>query len=179
MRKTLIITLLFLFTSINCLSFDVERTSAGVLNSYKGFGFYAKVPSDAFSWHSFQLYADIYGMPSGLISSPGVLFNYSKNQILHTDANDGFYRIIHAGPGIAIGYANDSGKNRPGVIAGLSGNAGCLWMFDSGFGIDVSLSLIAGLHVRKDKSLSNNILTFYNNGLYESWLPLVSIFYKF
>ena len=159
----------------------------GVFNSLKGIGAALELPAkDSSEFNSFALYAEIFGIPTGRCSEPGVKFNWSHNFILWDTEKDSTVYSIYAGPGISCGYMRDFelGKRKdkslvltkkPGVMTALSGTGGARFSFSGRIALDLSFTLDLGIFVRRDEALNNFDLNLYRNGLAQSLYPQLSI----
>lgn len=159
----------------------------GVFNSLKGIGAALELPAkDPSEFNSFALYAEIFGIPTGRCSEPGVKFNWSHNFILWNTEKDSTVYSIYAGPGISCGYMRDFelGKRKdkslvltkkPGVMTALSGTGGARFSFSGRIALDLSFTLDLGIFVRRDEALNNFDLNLYRNGLAQSLYPQLSI----
>ena len=149
----------------------------GSIHSPKGFGVYADTVWPGRGFNSFGVYADIYGIASLKASVPGIRFSFLHNVVLGQGSlaqGDVTYSIF-AGPGLMAGYLLDNDM-RLGIAAGLSGDAGVRFDFPSSFSVSVFLQGDLALHL---KLSGHTTLSMYKNGLYQAWIPMLSISYHF
>ena len=170
-----------------CCSAAAQQRAFGLYNCLKGFGVNLEVAgADGEFVDSYTLFADIYGFPTGRTDSPGVKFNYSREFPLLEVLENNVSYSLYAGPGFSTGLVRDFEKNyyqdlshplekNPGFIAALSGIFGCRFGFRNRIVLDLSFTLEAGLHIRKDESGGNAQVSLYKNGIFESFYPQLSI----
>lgn len=157
-----------------------QEVSAGLFNSFKGFGLSTRIMSEDAESRSFSLYADIYGLPLAEVSgAPGVKFNYSHDSVLRSYRAGSAAASLYAGPGMTIGYARDFRKGDFGLVAALSGELGCRFRFDRRIVMDICMQTEAGVWIAKDKYLQNITLSLYKNGFIMTILPQLRLEYEF
>lgn len=168
------------------ISSYAQRPSIGVFNSLKGIGAALELQKGTEEFNSFAVYAEIFGIPTGRCSDPGVKFNWTHNFILWNIENDATVYSIYAGPGASCGYMRDFevGERKdasltltknPGLMAALSGSGGCRFSFNSRIALDLSFTAELGIFVRRDEELNNFDLNLYRNGLVQCFYPQLSI----
>lgn len=161
--------------------------SAGVFNSIKGVGATVRFPS-GMEFGNISLYAEIYGIPTGRCSTPGVKLCYSHNIILKGMEFETARLSFYAGPGVSVGYMRDAeiGKyegtdftlaRNSGFMAALSGTGGCLFNFSRNIALDLSFTAELGIHVRRDEKVHSLNMNFYRNGLLQALYPQLSILF--
>lgn len=139
-------------------------------------------------FENIALYAEIYGIPTGRCSSPGVKLCYSHNVILKRMEFETARLSFYAGPGVSAGYLRDAeiGKyegtdftltRNPGFMAALSGTGGCHFNFCRNIALDLSFTAEIGIHVRRDEKVHSLNLNFYRNGLLQALYPQLSILF--
>ncbi|MBR3284645.1 MAG: hypothetical protein IKI70_00010 [Bacteroidales bacterium] len=149
----------------------------GTIHSPKGFGVFADFLWTGRGFNSFGFYADIYGISSLKASVPGIRFSFLHNVVLKQGSlgeGDATYSLF-AGPGLMAGYVMDRDV-RQGFAAGVSGDAGVRFDFPSSFAVCIFLQADLALHM---KMHSQTTLSLYQNGLYQAWMPVLSISYRF
>lgn len=163
-----------------------QRPSLGIFNSLKGLGAALELPASDGEFNSFALYVEIYGIPTGRCSEPGVKFNWSHNfEIKRFEAESTVFSIF-AGPGVSTGYMRDfevgqriqgslALTKNPGVMAALSGTGGCRFSFESRIELDLSFTAELGILVRRDETVNDFNLNMYRNGLMQCIYPQLSI----
>lgn len=169
-----------------------REISAGLFNSAKGFGLSLILPAkDNDSFESFDVYADIYGFPTGRAAYyPGIKVQALHNVVLDAKTLPSYNRFIYTGIGACAGYVRDYEKfsrwetgpaylimNMGGIVC-ISGAAGIRWDF-SRVVLDLSLQADAGFYMRRHETQGNMIFQLYKNGLYNSFYPQFKIMWKF
>lgn len=160
------------------MSAGAAAPSAGLFNSYKGFGLSFMREGKDRQDYSFTLIADIYGLPSGTVEKPGIKGNFSRIYMMDL-IPAGFADVrIYAGPGISVGYVHDRGKGNPGFVGALSGTAGLHADFGRNISLQFGFTAEFGLHYRTDERFDIKDLSFYKNGIFESLYPELTIYFK-
>ena len=149
----------------------------GTIHSPKGFGAFADVVWPGHGFNSFGVYADIYGISSLKASVPGVRFSFLHNVVLKQGSlgDDGATYSLFAGPGVMVGYLLDR-DIRVGVAAGITGDVGVRFDFPSSFGVGVFFQGDLALHMKMGQQTT---VSLYKNGMYQAWIPVLSISYNF
>jgi len=179
---------LFLLTGIRA---NAQEFGMGMYNSFKGFGLILHKPCRDGHVDRYQLFLDIYGIPSGRSGAPGAKFNYTRTSALKSiTADDGVIYTMYVGPGISAGYLRDYEKgyysdsdrllkkNMGGMMA-LSGMFGCIIEFGKKIYLDITLTMEGGFHIRKGEEDGGAKMSFYKNGVYQSVYPEFGIIVKF
>ena len=161
----------------------------GAFNSPKGFGAVLEFVSGKNETNVFSAYADMYGIFEGRCAAPGFKINYTRCKSLKDIELNGVNCKLYAGPGFTTGYArqyepyyNDYRKylsRNYGVIACLSGTAGCRFDFGSSISLDLSWTVEAGVHMRLDENSREFKLGLYKNGLISALYPQLTIYFGF
>lgn len=121
--------------------------------------------------------ADLYNVLDGTYTSPGYRAGYYMSFPLITkELSDDCHFAFEAGPGMTAGLVRDAKKDR-GVMAGLSGIAAIDLIFKK-ITITCSAMAILGFHLDYENS-ETGTLELYLNGLKQSWMPEISIKYRF
>lgn len=167
-----------------------QGPSWGLFNSPKGFGVSAESPVKGGTFNSFDLYADIYGLPNGRASSyPGVRIQALHNMVLRSYDKPGRSSFVYAGFGAAAGYVRDfeSFSRWNGGPAYLIMNMGGIVCISGAFGVrcdfadvtlDLGLQADAGFYIRRHESHGNLMFELYRNGLYNSLYPQLRILWN-
>ena len=174
-RALVIAAFLFLHLSMSARPAGEKDVYWGTLHSPKGFGAFADFVWQGSGFNSFGVYADIYGIASLKASVPGIRFSFLHNVVLKQGSlgdGDASYSIF-AGPGLMAGYLLDKDM-RLGIAAGLTGDLGVRFDFPSSFAVGIFLQGDLALHM---KLHSQTTLSMYQNGLYQAWIPMLSISY--
>lgn len=176
----LIPTLLALILSAHQIE---AKGSLSLYNSPKGFGASLLLPSagDGSQILAMTVAADMYGVISGVYTDPGIRLNITRFGLSETMGGITFF----AGPGFTIGHVRDFNRDDfvpspdsfhgQGFTAALSATGGMRLSFDRSVSLAFSLSAETGIHIRKDRETSGNVLAVYKNGLYRLLFPEISI----
>ena len=181
LTKALVIAaLLFLPLSLPARPAGEGDVYWGTTHSAKGFGVYADFLWRGSGFNSFGVYADIYGISSLKASVPGVRFSFLHNVVLKQGSlgEDGATYSYFMGPGVMAGYLMDR-DIKLGFAAGLTGAAGVRFDFPSSFAVCIFLQGDVALHLKREQLESHPTLSLYKNGLYQAWMPVLSISYHF
>ena len=119
----------------------------------------------------------VYGISSLKASVPGIRFSFLHNVVLKQGSmgeGEVSYSIF-AGPGVMAGYVLDRDM-RQGIAVGLTGDMGVRFDFPSSFAVGIFLQGDLALHM---KIHSQTTVSLYQNGLYQAWIPVLSISYNF
>ena len=163
-----------------CPQMAAQTLYAGILNSPKSIGIEADFPDSDNSFKSLSLTMDFCGFYSGKHSRPGIKAGYSFNRFISIKEKEHLDIIFYMGPGVSAGYVYDNGKSdRAGAVLSLTGTAGWFFRFNRKICLNLSWTLEAGMHVRKDESSGNMKLAFYKNGVYRFPYPQLSIIRQF
>ena len=179
-KALVIVALLFLPLSLPARPAGEGDVYWGTIHSPKGFGAYVDVLWPGHGFNSFGVYADIYGISSLKASVPGIRFSFLHNVVLKQGSlgDEGATYSLFAGPGLMAGYLLDR-DIRIGLAAGLTGDAGIRFDFPSSFAVSIFLQGDVALHLKREQIESNPTLSLYKNGLYQAWVPVLSISYHF
>ncbi|MBR5042124.1 MAG: hypothetical protein IKX67_02700 [Bacteroidales bacterium] len=179
-----------LLLALAAVPLRVGAQELGLYNSPKGIGATLRQQEHDGIFHSALFYVDIYGVATSRCSYPGYKLNVSRQYVLKSIPRNGYTMTFYAGPGLSAGYVRDHDKGRgldmtslmsdyQGVMAGLSGDAGCRFDFGGNIALDLSLMAEAGVHVRQDTKGGNFLkLSIYNNGLIQSVFPQLTFLFK-
>lgn len=163
----------------------------GLFNSPKGFGASVQTEVRDGRFNSFDVFADIYGMPTGRAANyPGIRVQAFRNFVLSDISMPADFSFIYAGMGMSAGYVRDfeSFTRWERGPAYLLKNMGAVCCLSSQFGakacfggiiLDLGLQMDLGLFVRKHETQGNLMLELYKNGLYNVLLPQLKIMWRF
>ncbi len=173
---------LFLAVSVfsNVLETEARPRSAGASFSFNGSGI---VYNHNVGKQSFLEVSAVLDYPLVILSethSPGIKARCIYNFCLGNPSSD---LVWFAGPGLAAGYAHDSGTglmNGPfkyGIIAGICANFG----FEYSFDVPVSISLCISPVLASHFTSANNVvgMHLFTSGLLFSLTPQLNICYAF
>lgn len=185
MKKPLTITLTAIAVLLG-IQTHAQPVSAGIFNSLKGIGATVELPHGTDEFTSLSAFVEIFGIPTGRCDKPGGKFNFSHNFIFRKYDNDATLFELYAGPGLSAGYMRDFevGKrvdtilkltDTPGLMAALSGRAGCRFSFEKRIALNLSFTAEFGIHARRDRNVNNINVRMYHNGLLQCLYPELSI----
>ena len=179
-KALVIVALIFLPLSLPARPAGEGDVFWGTIHSPKGFGVYADFLWPGHGFNSFGVYADIYGISSLKASVPGVRFSFLHNVVLKQGClgEDGASYSFFLGPGVMAGYLMDR-DIRAGLAAGVTGDTGVRFDFPSSFSVCIFLQGDLALHLKREHLESHPTLSLYQNGLYQVWMPMISIGYHF
>lgn len=173
-----------------CICADAQNHGLGLFNSPKGFGisYEQEGTKSTEFFSSYSLYADIYGLCASRTPHPGIKFNASRLYYIDIINGQQTSYIFYVGPGITAGYAHDFEKDywldfyktlskRAGAILALSGTGGCRITFNRSIMLDLSLTIEAGMHLRKENGSTK--LSLYKNGIIQTLYPQLTIYTLF
>ena len=181
------------FLSLCCFASAQEhKLRTGLLSSLKGAGISLQIDSPSGSEVDvINLYADIYGLPTGRTSDLGVVLSYSHNYVLKTFGNSDVSAALYSGVGVSLGYVHDYEKGvfsktherllekRMGGIVCLCINGGLAVDFERNLTIDLSFSFNPGLHIRTESRNNSLKVSPYKLGVYQLIIPQLSLLYRF
>lgn len=168
-----------LFVLALLLSADAARAQSRALGasfSYSGIGITYEHDMDSQSFIDMQLRAETsslftYG------SRPGISASFSWNMIFSSiDSKNGNIVRFYAGPGLAIGSAEDI-KGVGGKFFGLKGRVGCECAFSRKVAISFSLSPVLGAHIKSEEGTM--IMLPFKMGMLYGIMPEVGIKHVF
>ncbi len=153
-----------------------QTKAAGASFSYAGVGVVYEHHTDADSFIDVNIRMETTSMYT-IGKNPGVSASFTWNMVF-AQAESGCGNIIRffAGPGAAIGFADDFRKGR-GWMLGLKGKIGGECTFSRNINVSLSISPVLGMHLSIEKGMMNMLL--YKNGLMYSIMPEVGIKYAF
>lgn len=166
-----------------------QDSSFGLFNSPKGFGLaFQKETQPGFD--ILELYADTYGVFSGRCQDPGLKISYTHAYVLGEFAGDEYLCSFYVGPGCGMGYIRDfeSGifmkdvlplSRNKGIAAALSVKSGFVFQFQRRIDLDLGFKFEGGIHVRPEERGRGLALSLYENGVYQTFLPELSILFRF
>lgn len=186
---------LLTLTALLCLCSGHEAVAQeyafGISNSLKGVGVVFEYSSAPYTFNSFILGMDMYGMPTGRSRYPGGRFSYSHNVIFDEFEHDGIICDFYWGVGCSTGYLHDFEKGQfavpggtvlrqnYGIMAAINGSYGARFIYRGNFCIDLRLTGEFGLHLRRDEIHGNLDMSCYLNGLTRAIYPQLQINYMF
>ena len=174
--KKIVSVLCFLLVA-GCLSCAAQPL-LGLYNSTKGFGINAIRPvSGQEEFDNFCLYADIYGLPLGKSTAPGVFFGYTRDYIFRTIEIDQIVFDFYAGAGASAGYVRDREAERMGGVFALCGDVGVRADFSRLISVALSFRTDLGLYMSKESASAALLFSFYRNGLIRTLHPQISILF--
>lgn len=173
-RISIMLALSLMAMQFNAFAGDL---SAGIFNSYKGFGICLDHNATEDIINSYSLYADVYGMYDGTYDDAGVKLVYLHyNKIGTIDSRFARYDL-YLGPGASTGYARDHAADKPGII--LTADLGLAFRASFKRSIDLELGIVAELGFISGNSEGKAQIKIYNNGLLQALIPTFKIMYRF
>lgn len=151
--------------------------SSGLYNSPKGFGLSLDYYATADILNSYSVYADIYGMLSGIYKGAGVKFVYLHYNRLSCFETDYARFDVYLGPGSSIGYVRDYNYEQFGFILTADLSFSIRACFKRNF--DIELANVAELGFLVGDESGHTQLKIYNNGLVQSLLPSLKLMFRF
>ena len=151
--------------------------SAGLYNSPKGFGISLDYNANADILNSYTVYADIYGMMSGIYRGAGVKFVYLHYNRLSWFETDYARFDVYLGPGASTGYVRDYNYDRFGFILTADVSFAIRACFKRNF--DIELANVAELGFLMGEDEGHTQLSIYNNGLLQSLIPSLKLMIRF
>ena len=173
----LVLTILLLPIGHDALA--QKGLAVGSFQSFKGMGlsFETLSPSGR-EFNTFTLYADLASVYLGYNPDPGVKFNFSHNiRIAQFKLQTLDDLSLIAGSGFSTGWVKDSGKDVYGLCGALSGTFGARAVFPSRICFILGISLETGLLLYDNGG--NPRTTLYRDGIFQTILPHLTIFYQF
>lgn len=151
----------------------------GTFHSFKGLGLSAEIPSSKpKEYNSFSLFADLARVYTGDSPSPGVKFNMSHNiRIVDFKPRTADRISLFSGAGFSAGWVRDSGKDCYGLTGALSGTIGARAAFSCNIVLSLGITLETGILLYKDNGHIKS--TLYRDGIYQTVLPHLGIYYLF
>ncbi|MGM9742305.1 MAG: hypothetical protein ACI3ZC_04535 [Candidatus Cryptobacteroides sp.] len=154
-----------------------QKAELGVISSPRSAGIALLLSGKGENRSLIRTYVDLYKVIDGTCETPGYKVDYHMlYRVCDRKFSDDFSLNLSAGPGAAAGYVHDKGKNR-GLGLGLSGAFIMALEFRS-VTLAAGISAILGCHVSSSR-LHDKTLDFYKNGVYQSYIPEITISYRF
>lgn len=185
-RKILASALLALL----CTAAQGRDWLAGLFQSPRGIGLTVVLDGAGRELDIFTLRNDFYGILSGRTAQSGACLTYTHDYVFLVREDPDRRLMLHAGAGAAFGYVHDYEKGffsaydralvrRPGWMTALAGNAGLRADFRRRITLDLSFSVLPGIHLRTDPDTGTLIASLYRNGLGQAFFPQVNLLYRF
>ncbi len=150
----------------------------GILSSPRHAGLTARFSFRSGTPSILRAYTDLYGVLDGKYSQPGYKVDYYiMFPFFSSSFKDGTVLEIAAGPGAMAGYARDRSACS-GSVFGLSALLSAEFRFNVPIVISLGFSASLGGHVIFDDRFGGT-MKFYRNGMYDAWIPELSIRYRF
>ena len=154
-----------------------QRAELGIISSPRSAGIALLLSGKSGNRSLIRTYVDLYKVMDGTCEVPGYKVDYHiLYQVYDRSFSDDFALILSAGPGAVAGYVRDKGKER-GLGLGLSG-AFIMSMEFRSVKLSAGISAVLGCHVSSSR-LHDRTLDFYQNGVYQSYIPEITISYSF
>ena len=167
--------------ALACLAVHINASagglSAGLFNSVKGFGFSIDYNASEDILNSYTVYADVYGMYSGVSHNAGIKFVYLHyNRLSQLESTHARYDIF-LGPGSSTGYVRDLGAEKYGLI--LTADLAVALRVYFSRNLELELATIAELGFSYGESDNKSQLDIYANGLMQALQPTLKIMVRF
>lgn len=156
---------------------DAGELSAGVFNSFKGFGLSLDYAPSTGILNSFMVYADTYRVFSGTYRDAGIKMVYLHYNRLKSFESDAASFDILLGPGASTGYVRDAGSELFGFI--LSADVAIALRARFQRNIDLELGAVAELGFISGDNGGKFQMSMYDNGLAQALLPFLKILVRF
>lgn len=191
MYKALHATLLAVSLLLFCPTLPGQERLLGLYQSPKGVGISAVIESaGGLEMDILTLRSDFYGMLSGRTQEAGVCISYTHDYVLYRQENDEYGFRIHIGAGGLFGFTHDFEKGffsayerrlerKHGWTGALAGNAGLRFDFARNLSMDLSFSILPGIHLRTDDKTGALLVSFYKAGVYHAFYPQFNLMYRF
>ena len=169
-----------------------QEAMAGLYQSAKGVGltamFYSYGGDEA---DIITLRTDFYGILTNRTRQPGVCLTYTHDYVFFEQEGEDFLLQLHAGAGGTLGYVHEFERgffsafdrelqHSAGGVAAVTGNLGLrLDFFRRPLTLDFSITASPGLHLRTDRDTGALILSFYKNGIFQTYQPQLNLMYHF
>ena len=167
------------------------RVLAGTLHSPKGVGATVLLQSrSGREMDIFTLRTDFYGLLAGRTRDVGGCIVYTHDYVLWDLEGEDYRLRLHAGAGAQLGYVHDFEKGffsaterrlvrNAGGMASATGNVGLCVDLGRRLTMDVSFSVAPGVHLRADRNTGALLVSFYRNGVIQSYIPQLNLMYRF
>ena len=154
-----------------------QKAELGIMSSPRSAGIALLLSGKGGSRSLIRTYVDLYKVIDGTCKSPGYKIDYHiLYPLFDRSCPDGLSFHLSAGPGVTAGYVRDRGKEI-GAAAGLSGVVSIAIVFRS-VTVSAGFSAALGCHMNFS-NIHENTLEFYKNGVYQSYIPEITIRYRF
>lgn len=151
--------------------------SAGVFNSYRGFGISMDYAATEDIINSYNLFADVDGMYDGTRRTAGIKLVYMHYNKLATIDSKYAHYDLYLGPGASTGYVWDHASEKRGIL--ITADLGLAFRACFKRNIDLELSMFTELGFVSGESRGKTQIKIYNNGLLQALIPTLKIMYNF
>lgn len=191
MYKALHTTFLALALLLCCPALSAQDRLLGLYQSPKGVGISAVLESaGGTEMNILTLRSDFYGRLSGRTPDVGACVSYTHDYVLYRIEREDHLFRVHIGAGGLFGFTHDFEKGffsayerqlekKPGWTVALAGNAGIRVDFQRHLSLDLSFSVLPGIHLRTDDKTGALLVNFYRAGVYHAFLPQLNLMYRF
>lgn len=189
MRPAVLPYLLVLAIVLSGVQSRAQAISIGPFSSITGHGLSFSIDHELRGeMDIISISTDTYGLLSARSEDLGFRINYSHQFVYSLIEGEDFVLRLHSGVGFTTGYVHDyengafladkpALRKEMGVIAGLNCHTGVRFDFMRPFAIEITLSLIPGIHIRRDSESGIVNLALYQRGIYHCLLPQISLYY--
>lgn len=146
--------------------------------SFSGIGISYEYHKDTQTFAQVDIRAEMFDTFIGVSTKPGGSASFTWNIVFGSmqSRNDIEVRF-YAGPGVAVGYAEDYKTPDKGLFFGLKGRVGMRCSFDRNVDISLALAPILGMHLyQRNEEL---LMRYYRKGFIQAIMPEIGIAYRF
>lgn len=154
-----------------------QTVEMGVLSSPKAAGACVSWETRAGTVSSARAYFDLTGCLNGKYDSPGFMSDYHLIFSMLERSFEEFSISVGGGPGAAAGFARNSDGKR-GIVSGVSGTVQIAFIFHVPLVLSAGFSAMFGCHVTMDRA-AGSVLTLYEPGIFNVYIPEITIKYRF
>lgn len=161
-----------------------RRILIGAFNSPKSIGPSLSIFTKDGMVHSFALLADLGGVATSTMSSPGwkFMWNVDNIELKGEISAEPLSYCIYAGHGVSLGQVYDFERTGKGWMGSMTLNAGIALLFDCRVAVCMDFSMEYGLTLTGEGRFriaepSKQDLCFYRNGIFRSYIPQIKILY--
>ena len=163
---------------------QVRIARVGVVNSLKDLGIAIQtVESGSSGFNTYSLLLNLDGVITGDYPMPGAKMHWSHQEIVASRDFEDFRTFLYFGGGACAGFLRDTATkmhSNPGLMLSMTADAGVMLRYKGSIDIALEWSAEMGLHLRRDETYLDKMgLSWYANGILHSWMPYLTVYYKF
>ena len=167
-------SVLFLLAQFNA---SAQGFSAGLYNSYKGFGFSIDYNANEDIYNSFTIYGDMTGIFDAKYSDPGLKLIYLHYNKLNGVDVAGTRLDLFLGPGASSGFVRDYNTDSFGVVLTADIALAIRASYEHNF--ELELGVVTELGFFANNAGTGVNISIYGNGIRQTFLPSIKIMYRF